>query len=101
MLALAKKVVPVEDNSVDFTTKSPEARVAILTRDGRTLERLGNNVPGSPEAPITWNGIAEKFGDCASVAAVPLSTDKIRTAQEMARNLESLDDATALLRTLS
>ena len=93
--------MPVGDNSVDFTTKSPEARVAILTRDGRTLERLGNNVPGSPEAPITWNGIAEKFGDCASVAAVPLSMDKIRTAQEMARNLESLDDATALLRTLS
>ena len=49
VLALAKKVVPVEDNSVDFTTKSPEARVAILTRDGRTVERLGNNVPVVPK----------------------------------------------------
>ena len=101
VLSLARKVVPVEDNNVDFTTKSPEARGAILTRDGRTIERLGNNVPGSPEAPITWNGIAEKFEDCASVAAVPLSADKIKAAQEMARNLESLDDATALLRVLS
>ena len=101
VLALAKKVVPVEDNSVDFTTKSPEARVAILTRDGRTVERLGNKVPGSPEAPLTWNDIAEKFADCASVAAVPLSVDKIRAAQEMAKNLESLVDATELLRILS
>ena len=101
VLALAKKVVPVEDNSVDFTTKSPEARVAIVTRDGRTVERLGNKVPGSPEAPLTWNDIAEKFADCASVAAVPLSVDKIRAAQEMARNLESLVDATELLRILS
>ena len=101
VLALARKVVPIEDDSVDFTTKSPEARVAILTRDGRTVERLGNNVPGSPEAPITWKGIADKFGDCASVAAVPLSADKISAAQEMARNLESLDDATALLKLLS
>ena len=100
ILALARKVVPIEDNSFDWTTKSPEARVAIVMRDGRTLERLGNNVPGSPEAPVTWDGIAEKFGDCASVSAVPLSADKIRTAKEMASNLESLDDATALIRVL-
>ena len=72
-----------------------------ISRDGRTLERLGNNVPGSPEAPITWDGIAEKFGDCASVSAVPLSADKIRTAKEMANNLERLDDATALIRVLT
>ena len=98
VLALARKVVPVEDSSFDWTTKSPEGRVAIVTRDGRTFERVGNNVPGSPEAPITWHGIAEKFGDCASVAAMPLSADKIRTAQEMANKLETLDDATALIR---
>ena len=100
VLALAKKVVPAEDSSYDWTTKSPEARVAIITRDGRTLERIGKNVPGSPEAPITWDGITGKFRDCASVAAVPLSADTIRDAQDMARNLESLEDATALLRVL-
>ena len=101
VLALAGKVVPVEDASFDWTTKSPEARVAIVTRGGRTLERLGDNVPGSPEAPLGWDAIAEKFGDCASVAAVPLSADRIRKAQEMARNLEAHDDATALIRVLA
>ena len=101
VLAMARKVVPVEDDSYDWTTKSPEARVAIVTRDGRTLERLGNNVPGSPEAPITWNGIEEKFSDCASVAATPISADKITAAREMARNLETLDDVTELIRVLS
>jgi 2-methylcitrate dehydratase PrpD len=100
VLAVAKKVVPVEDSSFDWTTKSPEARVAILTRDGRTFERVGNKVPGSPEAPVTWDGIAEKFAACASVAAKPLSADKIREAQDLARNLDSLEDATTLLRVL-
>ena len=100
VLAMARKVVPVEDSSFDWTTKSPEARVAIVTRDGRTFERIGNNVPGSPDAPITWEGIAEKFKGCASVAAVPVSAEKIGKVVDMARELESLDDATALLRAL-
>lgn len=101
VLAVAKKVVPVEDSSFDWTTKSPEARVAIDTRDGRTLERIGSNVPGSPDAPISWDGIAEKFRACASVAAVPVPADRIKEAQDMARSLELLDDATALLRVVN
>jgi len=100
VLAMAQKVVPVEDSSFDWTTKSPEARVAIVTRDGRTFERIGNKVPGSPDAPITWDGIAQKFTGCASVAAVPVSAEKIGKVVDMTRELESLDDATELLRAL-
>ncbi len=57
VLALAKKVVPVEDNSVDYTTKSPEARVAILTRDGRTLERAGEQCAGQSRSTdhVEWH----------------------------------------------
>lgn len=100
VLALASKVVPVEDESFDWKTKSPVGRVAVITREGRTFERMGDNVPGSPEAPISWDGIAEKFRGCAAVAAVPLAADKIGKVVEMARSLELLDDATALVRML-
>lgn len=100
VLALAQKVVPVEDESYDWKTKSPVGRVAVVTRDGRTVERMGDNIPGSPEAPISWNGIADKFRACAAVSATPLAADKIGKAVEMARGLESLDDVTALLRLL-
>jgi 2-methylcitrate dehydratase PrpD len=100
VLAVARKVMPVEDERYDFTTQSPEARVAIALRDGRVVERIGDQVPGSPDAPLTWDGITAKFRDCASVAAKPVAAQAIVDAQAMARHLESLDDATALVRAL-
>ena len=101
VLAMAKRVLPVEDDSFDWHTKSPVGRVAIHTRDGRVYDRIGDKVPGSPEAPLSWNGIAKKFRDCAAVASKPVSADNIARAQEMARNLESFEDATQLLRILT
>lgn len=101
VLAMAQKVVPVDDSSADWKTKSPEGRVQIVTRDGRTLERRGDIVPGSPEAPMTWDDLAAKFRDCASLAAVPVSAERIATAEQMARSLETLDDVTEIVRVLS
>ncbi len=101
VLAMAKKVVPVADAAFDWTFELPLGRVEIVTMDGRKLDRIGTNVPGSSEAPMTWDDIARKFGDCASVAAVPRSVAQIAKAQQMSRNLELLDDATELLRVLA
>jgi len=101
VLAIAQKVVPVEDSSLDWKGKIPDGRLEILTRDGQTLQRVGDYVPGSPEAPMTWDDIAAKFRDCASVSANPMSADRIEKAQAMARRLETLADATALLRVVS
>jgi 2-methylcitrate dehydratase PrpD len=101
VLAIAQKIVPVEDSSLDWKLKIPDGRMEIVTRDGRRLERVGNNVPGSPESPMTWDGLFAKFRDCALVAAVPVPAERIEKAQEMARNLETVDDATELLRVLA
>ena len=101
VLAIARKIVPVEDKNLDWKEKIPDGRIEITTRDGRTLERVGDMVPGSAEAPMTWDGIVAKFRACASVAAVPVSPDKIERIQGLARSLESLEDATLLLKALS
>ena len=101
VLAMAQKVVPVKDSSLDWKTAPPDGRVEIVTRDGRRIERVGRDVPGSPRAPMTWDDIARKFRDCAMAAAVPVPADRIEKAQEMARRLETLDDATELLRVLA
>jgi 2-methylcitrate dehydratase PrpD len=101
VLSIAQKVVPVEDSSLDWKVKIPDGRMEIITRDGRRFERVGDNVPGSPESPMTWDGIVAKFRDCASVAAVPVPADKVEKAQHMARHLETLDDATDFLRALA
>jgi 2-methylcitrate dehydratase PrpD len=101
VLAIARKIVPVEDKNLDWKEKIPDGRIEITTHDGRTLERVGDRVPGSAEAPMTWDGIVAKFRECASVAAVPVSPDKIERIQGLARSLESLEDATLLLKALS
>jgi 2-methylcitrate dehydratase PrpD len=96
VLAIAQKVVPVEDSSLDWKVKIPDGRMEIVTRDGRQLVRVGDNVPGSPEAPMSWDALATKFRDCASVAARPLAAERTEKAINLVRNLESLEDSTML-----
>ncbi len=78
VLEMARRVVPVEDEEADWKDKSPVARVRVVTKDGRSFERRGNNVPGSPEAPMTWDELAAKFHGCARAAMKPLSEDRRR-----------------------
>jgi 2-methylcitrate dehydratase PrpD len=101
VLAMAQKVVPVEDSTLDWKSKLPDGRIEILTKDGRRIERVGDHVPGSPESPMTWDGLFAKFRDCARVAAVPVPEGNIGQVQQMVRNLESLDEVADLLRVLS
>jgi 2-methylcitrate dehydratase PrpD len=101
VLSAADKVVPVIDSSFDWKTRLPKGRLDILTRDGRTLSRVGDPVPGDAECPMEWSYLLEKFQDCASLAALPPAPDRIRKAQEMARHLEALGDATELVRVLA
>jgi 2-methylcitrate dehydratase PrpD len=101
VLAAADKVVPIIDRSFDWKARLPKGRLDILTRDGRTLSRVGDPVPGDAECPMDWDYLFDKFRDCASLAAVPLAPDRIRKAQEMTRHLEALDDVTDLVRVLA
>jgi 2-methylcitrate dehydratase PrpD len=101
VLAAATKVVPVVDASFNWSSKLPKGRLDIVTRDGRTLSRVGDNVPGDIECPMTWDYLSDKFRDCASLAARAPSAAQIRRADEIVRQLETLDDATEVLRVLA
>lgn len=101
VLAIARRVVPVEDSQLNWEGKIPGGRMEIITRDHSRLERVGDNVPGSLDAPMSWDAIYEKFNQCASVAATPVLGDRIDSVQRMARNLESLADVGTLLKTLN
>ena len=98
VLALAEKVVPVPDASLDWKMEMPPGKVEIVTRDGRTLARVGMAIPGSVENPMTWDDVLRKFDDCAAASIKPLSAHAIEGAHRMARGLELLPDATELLR---
>jgi 2-methylcitrate dehydratase PrpD len=101
VLAVARKVVPIGDPALDWKLELPHGRIEIVMRDGRRLDRVGDNVPGSAAVPMTWDDIVRKFEDCASAAAVPVAPGNIHHAQHLARELESVDDATDLLRVLT
>ncbi len=101
VLAAAQKVVPVADPSLDWKYDMLPGRVEVVTHDGRSYTKVGDGLPGSPEAPMTWNQVAQKFSDCAATAANPPAAEKIREAQEFTHTLESQDDATKLMRILT
>jgi 2-methylcitrate dehydratase PrpD len=100
VLAVARQVVPVEDVSYDWKLELPLGRVEIIMRDGRSFARVGEDVPGNPESPLTWDDLTRKFGECAAAAAARPSQRQIDAAAQMTRELESLADATEILRAL-
>jgi 2-methylcitrate dehydratase PrpD len=96
VLAMAAKIVPVPDDSRNWTSKSPEGRIEIVTTGGKTIDRCGDNVPGSPEAPLAWADLERKFSNCAAMAARPLHARAIDCALSMVRHLENLQDIEAI-----
>jgi 2-methylcitrate dehydratase PrpD len=98
VLATSRKVVPVEDRSLDWKLELPPGRVEIVMRDGRRFERVGTGIPGSVEAPMSSQDIVDKFEDCAAAAFSPLPKYRSGRIRDLALNLENVDDATELLR---
>jgi hypothetical protein len=50
---------------------------------------------------MTWDQLTRKFEECAAVAQRPPAPEQVAAAVAMAHELESLDDATEILRALS
>ncbi len=101
ILDVARKVVPIPDQTLDWKSTLPAGRVEIVTRDGRKFEAVGTDIPGSATSPMSWDDIVAKFTDCAAASVVAPPAARVNEAAAMARNLESVDDATQLVRMLS
>lgn len=100
VLEVAQKVVPIPDGS-NWEGKLPEGRVEVVTRGGKTFERVAREVPGDAGSPLGWDALCEKFRSCASLAAVRVPDRRIREAEELVRHLEDVEDATEVMRLLS
>lgn len=101
VLALAQRVVPVDDSSMDWNGEMPNARVDILTSDGRTLSGNGDGTPGSKDRPMGWQELSHKFAQCARLAPNRPAERVISQALRMARSLEQVSDAAGLMRLLA
>lgn len=98
---LAGRVVPVPDGRLDWELELPPGVVEIVTRDGRSFEREGNDPPGGTGSPLSWDQLADKFTECVSLARHPLGAEQARAAVALARDLEGMADATEFLRALT
>ena len=101
VLAIARKITLVRDPALDWKLDLPLGRVEIATTSGNHWLREGKAVPGNADNPLTWDQIHAKFAECAAVSAQPLAADKVALAQDMAQHLETLGDATDLIRCLA
>jgi len=97
----ARKVIPVIDPALDWKQDLPPGRIELLMNDGRRFCRVGKNVPGNADSPMTWTDIVRKFGDCARSAAIPVTYDRIERVVSLAQTIETLPDVTELVRAVS
>lgn len=98
--AIAGKITLIKDPALDWKLDLPLGRVEITAHSGGHWVAEGRGVPGNADNPLTWDQIRTKFGECAAVSARPLAADQVSAAQDMAQHLETLDNATDLIRLL-
>lgn len=101
VLSLARRMSLVPDASLDWKREMPPGRVEIITHDGRSWLREGQQVPGNADNPMGWDDVRAKFRECASVARTPLSDEQVARAEALAQRLEELADATDLIRSVA
>jgi len=101
VLALADKVEPVFDADFNWNLKVPAGKVEVVTTDGRRIERLGTKVPGTPERPMTWEELRQKFSDCAQASVQPVPLESISKVQNLVAALETCGEITPVLELLS
>jgi len=101
VLAVGKKMTLVRDVALDWKLELPPGRVEITTRDGGRWIEEGHRVPGNADNPMNWEDVCVKFFECASVAANPISETVSARAAALAEHLETLEDATELVRCLA
>ena len=97
VLAMAARVAPVLDATLQWDHALPTAVVQITLQNGASVERRVTSPLGSPSKPMTWDDIATKFTDCARLARRKLSEDRVKSFATLVRGLEEVKDIREIL----
>jgi len=74
------------------------SRVTIKMQDGAEYSEYIEHCLGSVERPMTFEDIVRKFRECAVCAKKPLSSAKVEKVINLVSCLETLSDATEIIR---
>lgn len=102
ILQMARKVRASVDPEIEKAASgrvSP-AHIGITTHDGKEFQEKVDFIKGSPQNPLSLEGLIDKFKRCNSFARNPLSTRNTEEATELILNLEQLPDLHRLTRLL-
>ena len=91
-LAMAQKVIPRLDLMLAHIPSTEPAVVDIKTRDGKAYSKRIDAAPGSPEDPMSFDDIAEKFRECCRYSAKPVPPEHQDKVIEMVERLEGVSD---------
>lgn len=92
VLELARRVTLAEtaaQTAGDLVPEDPD-RIVITLRDGRRIERVAADLPGSPEMPASRDQLLAKLADCAAGRADPAPL------ADLLLRLEELPDIAAI-----
>ena len=92
VLQLAQRMEHSYDTSLDQRNGIMEVFMA----DGSHLVQRVDVPLGQPDNPLSDAQLAAKFRDCASHSLLPISTDAVERAIELAASLEQVSDVSAL-----
>ena len=102
VLPVARKVEGVADSELEDRPGTLGPRVVeVLMRDGRVLSKRVESGRGSPDDPLGWSDLEAKFADCATRAARPIDSGRLRELVSVVRGLEQVDDVAHLCGLLS
>jgi len=102
VLEMSRRIRVVADLKKDaLSVLIPPTDVEIETKDGKRYTMHVEAMPGHPQNPLSWNGLAEKLKECWQWSARPLSESKIEQLRNMTEYLERLDDVTEILSCLT
>ncbi len=102
VLQLAQKVTPkLGDVSSKPGVVIPPATIVIKTKDGKEYSTQVGVAYGDPQKPLPRDVIIQKFRDCASYSARPLSPEQVERAIRMVSSLEEVEDVAKIVQVLS
>ena len=92
VLQLAQRM----EHSYDDSLEQRNGIMEVFTNSGAHLTQRVDVPLGQPDNPLSDEQLAAKFRDCASHSLLPVSSEAVERAIEMAANLEDLSDVSAL-----
>jgi 2-methylcitrate dehydratase PrpD len=99
VLQMAQKVMMrLEQVTEDKKPRYP--KVEIKTKNEERYSKRVDVIYGDPKNPITKYDLLEKFRDCVSYMAIPISKSKINKVIEMINTLEEVEDVSHIIRLL-